>query len=301
VSARGWEGAVDAAGAVRVGVAGLRAAPAHAAELTSQALLGETFRVLGAPAPGDWLRVRLDADGYEGWLRAWAAVPAAPTEAGGPRTAVRVAVREVVVRSAPRRGAPALVVAPWQARLRAGTAAGAWAPVALPDGREGFVPRAALDAASAPGGRPTASRLLRTAARMIGIPYLWGGRSVWGYDCSGFVQAVLGWHGVALPRDARDQFRALADGRVRSGGRLGPGDGVVPAGSLLFFGAPGAEAGHVAVGAGGLDFLHAYGEIGRGSLDPACEAFVGELVSQYLGAWKGPFSGIPEGPSGLSA
>ena len=290
MTAPGWGGADGAAGVVRIGVAGLRASPAHAAELTSQALLGESFRVLAVTPPGDWLRVRMDGDGYEGWLRAWGAAPAAAEIAGGPGGSVLVAAREVTVRAAPRRGAAALVVAPWQARLRSGSAAGRWVRVALPDGREGHAPAAALAAGPAPGGAPTGARVLRTAAGLLGVPYLWGGRSVWGYDCSGFVQAVLAWHGVSLPRDARDQFRALAEGRVGSRGFAAPARRRVPAGSLLFFGAPGSEPGHVALGAGGADFLHAYGEIARGSLAQDSQNYVGELVSQYIGAWVGPFS-----------
>lgn len=47
--------------------------------------------------------------------------------------------------------------------------------------------------------------LIEDAHSFIGAPYLWGGKSVMGIDCSGFTQVVLGVHGMELPRDASDQ------------------------------------------------------------------------------------------------
>ena len=85
MTGREWSAAAPPAGIVTVGVVGLRREPGHSAELLSQGLLGETFRVLEVTAAGDWLRVCLDADGYEGWLRAWGAVPAAGEVLGAGR------------------------------------------------------------------------------------------------------------------------------------------------------------------------------------------------------------------------
>jgi cell wall-associated NlpC family hydrolase len=48
--------------------------------------------------------------------------------------------------------------------------------------------------------------LLQTAESFLNAPYLWGGKSIFGIDCSGFVQVVFGLHNSALPRDAKDQF-----------------------------------------------------------------------------------------------
>jgi gamma-D-glutamyl-L-lysine dipeptidyl-peptidase len=291
VSAGGAAGPRDGAGIVGVGVAGLRREPAHAAELLSQALLGETFRVLGATRGGDWLRVRLDADGYEGWLRSWGTVATAPQEAtawAGPDPVV-VAAREVSVRRAPQRGADLLLVAPWQARLAPHGSAGAWVEVGLPNGSRGYVPCSALAREAAPGGVVSGAQLVRTAERLLGTPYLWGGRSSWGFDCSGYVQAVYAWHGLRLPRDSRDQF-GLAEktGLAPGGGPPRPSEGL-RAGSLLFFAASSGGIGHVALSTGGLDFLHAYGHVGRGSLNQESQVYVIELFNTYMGAWKPAF------------
>jgi hypothetical protein len=53
----------------------------------------------------------------------------------------------------------------------------------------------------------SADRLVEIASRFLNAPYLWGGKSILGMDCSGLVQLVFSLCGVALPRDARDQAR----------------------------------------------------------------------------------------------
>ncbi|MCS7004714.1 MAG: C40 family peptidase [Cytophagales bacterium] len=47
--------------------------------------------------------------------------------------------------------------------------------------------------------------IIRTSKRLIGVPYLWGGKTVWGFDCSGFVQILYRTQGIFLPRDAWQQ------------------------------------------------------------------------------------------------
>jgi gamma-D-glutamyl-L-lysine dipeptidyl-peptidase len=290
-----WRAGPGAAGVVTLGVAGLRRAPDHASELLSQALLGEGFRVVELTPAEDWLRVRLDADGYEGWMRAWGAVPAGGEAKAGPEvgTEARVAAREALILAAPQHSAPVLVAAPWQARVHATDAGQRWSEVALADGRRGFARRSALAHGAAPGGPPTPARLVRTARRLVGTPYLWGGRSAWGFDCSGFVQAVFAWHGVRLPRDAKDQFLAATAGEAGPGvwgpGEARPRSARKPrAGDLLFFGSTSGAVGHVALALGAGEFLHAYGQVTAGSLDQGSQYYVLQLDRQYLGAWPWP-------------
>jgi hypothetical protein len=304
-------GGGGATGIVSVGAAGLRRDPDHAAELVTQALLGETFVVEARSPAGDWLAVRLERDGYRGWMRAWSATEVGGAEAGtwGREAGAWVAHREAVVRAAPARNAAGLVVAPWQARLPLREVSGRWARVGLPGGAEGFVEHAALAVGLAPGGPPTPARLARTARSMLGVPYLWGGRTPWGFDCSGLVQAVFAWHGQALPRDAAAQFRTLGrpsrgDGRERGPARprgypdprgdlsrLRPGE-------LLFFGSAEDNISHVALGTGRGDFLHAYGQVGAGSLREESQTYVPQLVEIFLGSGEPAVAGPRRPPDG---
>jgi len=89
----------------------------------------------------------------------------------------------------------------------------------------------------------------------VGIPYLWGGRSPYGYDCSGLAQTFWRFMGVQIPRDADQQFRA---GKIVKGPPR-PGD-------LLFFGGDDnlidqrhQRITHVAISLGGDDLIHANG------------------------------------------
>ncbi|MGH2499455.1 MAG: C40 family peptidase, partial [Candidatus Limnocylindria bacterium] len=90
---------------------------------------------------------------------------------------------------------------------------------------------------------PTADDLLRTAEAYLGGPYLWGGTSVGGIDCSGLVQQVYRLNGVGLDRDADQQ--ALEGRPVER----------AMAGDLLFFGLE--RVTHVALAAGPRELIHA--------------------------------------------
>ncbi|MCC7242079.1 MAG: C40 family peptidase [Acidobacteria bacterium] len=109
----------------------------------------------------------------------------------------------------------------------------------------------------APGGTPAGPApegyaLTSTALALRGAPYRNGGVSPEGFDCSGFVQYVFGQHGVALPRETRDQFRT---GQRVDRGQLEPGD-------LVFFTTVAPGASHVGIMIGGDQFVHAPSERG---------------------------------------
>jgi cell wall-associated NlpC family hydrolase len=74
---------------------------------------------------------------------------------------------------------------------------------------------------------PTGADLVRYAATFVNVPYLWGGRAGFGFDCSGFTSTVYQVHGITLPRDA-DAQAADSHGRAIDKSALQPGD-------LLFY------------------------------------------------------------------
>jgi cell wall-associated NlpC family hydrolase len=124
-------------------------------------------------------------------------------------------------------------------------AAGGWLPVSVPGwpdplwAQAGAVrPDVARGAAAA--GAPGAASLLPTAMRLVGTPYVWGGLTPFGIDCSGLVYLAHRLAGVAVPRDAGDQ-QAAAE-QVPLGEEV-PGD-------LYFFAREGKLAHHVGFAAG---------------------------------------------------
>jgi len=146
--------------------------------------------------------------------------------------------------------------------------AGPLGSLALPPGTLALVP--------ARPRRPAG--LLAAARRFLGVAYHWGGRSPAGLDCSGLVQLAAARNGILLPRDAREQCAALGGPRA-----LRPLEAGARPGDLWFFGPNRRTVTHVAIAAGGLGLVHAYGWVREGSLDPEAETFEPELFRWTLG------------------
>jgi cell wall-associated NlpC family hydrolase len=123
--------------------------------------------------------------------------------------------------------------------------------------------------------------IIQSAATLFtGTRYEWGGVTPWGADCSGFVQAVFGLHGVPLPRDAWQQALAGVDAG-RDPMALEPAD-------LLFFSErPDGRVTHVGVALGGHRMAHV--ALGRGGfnverLDDEADPYVVALAARFVGA-----------------
>ncbi|HEX6558543.1 MAG TPA: C40 family peptidase, partial [Longimicrobiales bacterium] len=122
----------------------------------------------------------------------------------------------------------------------------------LPDGRRGIVGNGDVVAVDRLADRFPArgDSVTRTARRWVGAPYLWGGVTFGGVDCSGLAQAVLWVHGVALPRDS--DMQSLRGEQIDPGAdfsNLNPGD-------LLFFSETSTRVSHVAISLGGSHIVH---------------------------------------------
>ena len=113
------------------------------------------------------------------------------------------------------------------------------------------------------------SRITQTALRYLGVPYMWGGTSFAGVDCSGFVQAVFAKNGIELPRMADEQFSV---GHRIAMQLLMPGD-------LVFFETYTSGASHVGIYLGNGKFIHAST---RGVVIDALS--MNYYASRYLGA-----------------
>jgi len=200
----------------------------------TQALLGD--RVIVVARSGSWVKVvvpdqptPLNARGYPGW------VPTVQLTAIRPVVSTWVATvvaRTTYLRTDNAVATPVTEIS-FGTRLPRVGATGRWARVVTPTGQVRRVYTSAVTV-RAPGASAlpvTGSDVVRAAQMFGGLPYLWAGRSGFGFDCSGLTSPDYRAHGVIIPRDADVQARR---GTAVPGRTLHPGD-------LLFY----ATRGHV--------------------------------------------------------
>ncbi|MBX6425081.1 MAG: C40 family peptidase [Variibacter sp.] len=171
----------------------LRAAPAPDAPFVTEALMGERVTVYETTEEG-WAWVQLESDGYVGWLAAGAlgTAEAPPTH--------RVSALRTLAFPGPSIKAPPLGALPFGARV---TVVRTQGPFAVTD-TGAFLPARHLAPVDS-----VETDFVAVAERFVGAPYLWGGKTVLGIDCSGLVQVALSACGLACPRDSDMQERAL--------------------------------------------------------------------------------------------
>jgi cell wall-associated NlpC family hydrolase len=125
---------------------------------------------------------------------------------------------------------------------------------------------------AAPGhGNADGYALSGTALSLRGAPYRNGGISPDGFDCSGFVRYVYQQHGVAMPREVRDQFKV---GKQIDRDQLEAGD-------LVFFSTVAPGASHVGIVIGGDQFVHAPSEKGVVRVESLSQQY---WASRFIGA-----------------
>jgi cell wall-associated NlpC family hydrolase len=207
-------------------IADLRREPAHEAALDTQALFGERVTVYETSDEG-WARGQLETDGYVGYLSANALAPAgnapthrvtAPRTFGFPGANIKL---------------PPMIALPMGAMLEIVRQDERFAI----DAFGSHFPLAHL--------APIAKKqpdFVSVAETLLGAPYLWGGKSSLGIDCSGLVQIALQAAGIASPRDSKVQETALGTATPLAGLRRG---------DLIFW------KGHVAIARDNETIIHA--------------------------------------------
>jgi cell wall-associated NlpC family hydrolase len=208
----------------------VRRSPSPDAPLDTEALKGERVMVEGT-SPEGWCRATLEADGYAGWL------PANALAAPGPAVTHKVAVPRTLVFPGPSIKLPPIEALSLGCRLAIARIEGGLA-ITPSGGHVAGRHLAPLDA--------FAPDMVAVAEEFLHVPYLWGGKTSLGLDCSGLVQIALTAGGVRCPRDSHMQEAAL-------GVPLSPAGDLsnLRRGDLLFW------KGHVAIARDSDTLIHA--------------------------------------------
>ena len=273
-------------GIVKVSVGNVRSNPAHSAELATQVMMGMVVKVL--KNQGSWYYIQ-GPDQYLGWLEGAAMHLTRQAGAEAWQNAPKVIMTEYfgVVRAQPSNASLPVSDAVPGVLFKSNGWRGKWLAVETPDGRKGYVERSLVaDYAKWKATRSLSAETVETTAkRFIGVPYLWGGTSPKGMDCSGFTKTVFRLNGMELNRDANQQaqmgIEVSADSGLR---RFSKGD-------LLFFGQKAtAERSeritHVAIYLQDQQFIHTPGGSGVriDSFDPAAPNFNDGLLKSFVRA-----------------
>ncbi|MCB9269786.1 MAG: C40 family peptidase [Lewinellaceae bacterium] len=270
-------------GVVSVSVANIRSKPGHSQELATQALLGTPLEVL--KKEDNWNLVRTP-DRYLGYLEdgAFASMQQPDLDRWDQSAKVIYTAEMGLVYQQPEPSALPVSDVVAGCVFQAGLSRDGFLEVGFPDGRSGYIPEGSyLDYQTWLATRdPSVPNIIRTAHLFMGRPYLWGGTSGKGVDCSGFTKMVFYLNGLVLPRDASQQ--ALVGTKIKTGADLEncqPGD-------LLFFGYPpdgkrGERITHVAIYLGNGKFINsAEGRVQIQSLHEGDADF----AAQRLETWR---------------
>jgi len=274
-------------GIVSVSVANIRSQPAHSAELATQATLGTPVKVLNKN--GSWYQVQTP-DNYISWVDEGGIKLMNKQEFDNWQNAKKIIYLNMYGLSYSEPNTNTQTVSDlvsgdvlWLKGEKAD-----FYQVAYPDGHEAYIPKSSAQTYESwvASLNPTEESLISTAKKLMGIPYLWGGTSLKGLDCSGFTKNVYFLNGLVLPRDASQQIHTgnLIDTSTGFE-ELRPGD-------LLFFGKPAANGNtekvtHVGMWIGNYEYIHASGSSGKvtiNSFDKQAKNFNKSIFDSFLRA-----------------
>ena len=228
----------------------VRTKPAHQSEMCNEILFGESYTIIEEES--DWLLIRSQWDDYQGWISRGSHTPISQKDIDDLSVQPEVYCTDPVQSAymSPDMGSLYL---PAGSRLPFFNA-----PIRQFRINEVIYTLSPDAKYSGEIDKNIRTSIIETASRLLNTPYLWGGKSSFGTDCSGFVQTILRIHGINIPRDSGEQCGLGAE--IQSPDNAQAGD-------LAFFHNEEGNISHVGFVAPRGLILHASGMVRLDRLD----------------------------------
>lgn len=269
-------------GIINLSVANIRQDADYGSEMMTQAMLGMPVKIL---QKNGWYRIQTPDD-YISWVNPVSVFAVTKEEYNAWNAAEKVVVTSHYgfTYEKPDVHSQTLSDIVSGNRLKLEGKEGDFYKVSYPDGRMAYVlcSDAETEKQWNAALKQDAESIIHTGETLMGVPYLWGGSSSKGVDCSGFVRTIMFLHGIILPRDASQQAfvgsrKEIVKGTDSKGENIVDCSELLP-GDLLFFGkqaTPGHEAKviHVGMYIGNGKFIHSQGYVHIGSFNPSDQEY----------------------------
>ena len=251
---------------VKLAIASLRTDGRHAAEMATQAIMGMPVKVL--EKKGDWYRVQTP-DNYISYCPGNSLQLTTEQEMKAWRSAQRYIVTAYQSQMVAKPGSDETVsdlvlgnILEYKGK------SGKWIKLSTPDGREGYVAQSDVkEFAQWAQQKPDMKLVEKTARRMMGAGYLWGGTSTKVTDCSGLAKVSYFANAIILQRDASQQ--------ALTGKKIAADDWKqARQGDLVFFGSKSGRVTHVGIYLRGGQYIHCSGRVKINSVDPKASDYL---------------------------
>lgn len=228
---------------VCVPVINLHSQPDETSEVISQALYGWRISILEKRDDFYYIQTR---DGYQGWVEGKGVLFCFRQES---LKRLKLVYNRVPIYPAAHVKSKPLWIFPFEVELAVLAEPieeeGRWIQVELLEGITGWVQRGHVTFDLNP---LSLDQILQLSRQFLGLPYIWGGTSSFGYDCSGFIQMLGRQRGILLPRDASQQFKDAKCTPIAWEN--------LEAGNLLFYGSCETDIRHVGIYIGHHNLIH---------------------------------------------
>jgi cell wall-associated NlpC family hydrolase len=269
-------------GLINNSVSNLRSIPKHSSELATQATLGTPVKIY--KKEGDWFLIQTP-DKYLSWVDSGGIISQTDDEFNSWKTKDKIIYLKTYGHSYEEPNSTSQVVTDLAAGgvLELLGEENEFYKIKYPDARIAYINKkeSKLYKEWIAAMNPSGDSLIETSKTLMGVPYLWGGTSTKGMDCSGFTKTIYFLNGMVIPRDASQQ--------IHTGKQIDDNKDFenLEKGDLLFFGRKATDTTkekivHVGMWIGNNEFIHASNMVRVSSMDPKATNFDEFNLNRYL-------------------